>query len=354
VAVIGTGSSGIQSIPIIAAEAGHLTVFQRTANYSVPAHNRPLEPDEVAEVKAEYDQFRAANREMVAAYGARLPRNDVATRSVSEAERAEHLERRWEHGGLPFLGAFNDILLDPGANDDVAEFVRAKIRDVVADEKVADLLSPSTVIGCKRLCVDTGYYATFNRDNVDLVDLNASPIERFTPTGLVAGGVAHDFDTIVLATGFDAMTGALLSIDVRGRGGVALQDAWRDGPRTYLGLQVSGFPNLFIITGPGSPSVLTNMIVSIEHHVDWIAEAIAAVEAAGGSTIEATADAEQGWAELVDAIAGLTLFPSCNSWYLGANVPGKPRRFMPFLGFPMYVEQVAEITSDDYRGFAIT
>jgi cyclohexanone monooxygenase len=255
---------------------------------------------------------------------------------------------------LPFLGAFNDILLDAAANDSVAEFVRDKIRGIVADEQVADLLSPTTVIGCKRLCVDTGYYATFNRDNVELIDVNASPIERFTPTGLVAGGVAHDFDTIVLATGFDAMTGALLSIDIRGRGGVSLQDAWHDGPRTYLGLQVSGFPNLFMITGPGSPSVLTNMIVSIEHHVDWIAAAITAVDAAGKTTIEATPEAEQQWGDLVDAIAGFTLFPSCNSWYLGANVPGKPRRFMAFVGFPMYAEQVAEITDDEYRGFAMT
>jgi cyclohexanone monooxygenase len=308
----------------------------------------------VAAIKARYDEFRAANRDMVAAYGARLPRNDVATASVSEAERAEQLERRWEHGGLPFLGAFNDILLDAAANDSVAEFVRDKIRGIVADEQVADLLSPTTVIGCKRLCVDTGYYATFNRDNVELIDVNASPIERFTPTGLVAGGVAHDFDTIVLATGFDAMTGALLSIDIRGRGGVSLQDAWHDGPRTYLGLQVSGFPNLFMITGPGSPSVLTNMIVSIEHHVDWIAAAIAAVDAAGKTIIEATPEAEQQWGDLVDAIAGFTLFPSCNSWYLGANVPGKPRRFMAFVGFPMYAEQVAEITDDEYRGFAMT
>jgi cyclohexanone monooxygenase len=354
VAVIGTGSSGIQSIPVIAAEADHLTVFQRTPNYSVPAHNRQLDPDEVAEIKADYDRFRAANLEMISAYGARLPRNDVATRSVSALERADQLERRWEHGGLPFLGAFNDVLLDAAANDEVAEFVRAKIRDVVVDEKVADLLSPTTVIGCKRLCVDTDYYATFNRDNVELVDVNASPIERFTPKGLVAGGVAYDFDTIVLATGFDAMTGALLSIDIRGRGSVTLQDAWRDGPRTYLGLQVAGFPNLFVITGPGSPSVLTNMIVSIEHHVDWIAGAIATVDDAGCSMIEATPEAEQEWGELVDAIAGFTLFPSCNSWYLGANVPGKPRRFMPFLGFPMYVEKVAEITRDGYRGFELT
>ena len=350
-AVIGTGSSGIQSIPVIAEQAAHLTVFQRTPNYTVPAHNRPLDPDDVAAVKGEYETFREANRTMISAYGSRLPRNDVATLSVDEQTRVAQLEDRWRHGGLPFIGAFNDILLDRNANTVVADFVRGKIRDVVTDPETADLLTPSTVIGCKRLCVDTGYYATFNRDNVELIDINRSPIERFTPNGLIADGVAHEFDAVVLATGFDAMTGTLLKIDIRGRDGVTLQEAWAHGPRTYLGLQVSGFPNLFTITGPGSPSVLTNMIVSIEHHVEWIAGAISEVDARGQVTIEATPEAEQQWGELVNAIADFTLFPSCNSWYLGANVPGKPRQFMPYIGFPMYADHVAEITADGYRGF---
>ena len=242
VAVIGTGSSGIQSIPVIAEQAAHLTVFQRTPNYTVPAHNRPLDPDDVAAVKAEYETFREANRTMISAYGSRLPRNDVATLSVDEPTRVAQLEDRWRHGGLPFIGAFNDILLDRDANTVVADFVRGKIRDVVTDPETADLLTPSTVIGCKRLCVDTGYYATFNRDNVELIDINRSPIERFTPNGLIADGVAHEFDAVVLATGFDAMTGTLLKIDIRGRDGVTLQEAWAHGPRTYLGLQVVGLP----------------------------------------------------------------------------------------------------------------
>jgi cyclohexanone monooxygenase len=351
VAVIGTGSSGIQSIPVIAEQAEHLTVFQRTPNYSVPAHNRPLDPDEVESVKADYAAFRAANRTMISGYGSRLPRNDVATLSVDDDTRVAQLEDRWRHGGLPFIGAFNDILLDPGANTVVADFVRGKIREVVRDAETAARLSPSTVIGCKRLCVDTGYYATFNRDDVELVDINRSPIERFTATGLIAGGVAFDFDVVVLATGFDAMTGTLLKIDIEGRDGQTLREAWAHGPRTYLGLQVSGFPNLFMVTGPGSPSVLTNMIVSIEHHVEWIADAIAEVEKRGAVTIAASPEAEHAWVELVNAIADFTLFPSCNSWYLGANVPGKPRQFMPYIGFPMYADQVAEITADGYRGF---
>src|SRR5262245_2994604 len=312
VAVIGTGSSGIQSIPLIADQAEQLTVFQRTATYSVPAHNRPLEAEEIAETKAGYDQLRADNLTMFTGYGSRLNRHDVPTLSVPEDEREAELERRWQHGGLPFIFGYNDVLLDPAANEVFAEFVRAKIRETVRDPKVAELLVPSTVIGCKRLCVDTGYYDTFNRDDVELVDVNASPIERFTATGLVAGEVAHEFDTIVLATGFDAMTGALLTIDIRGRGGVSLRDAWSAGPRTYLGLQVSGFPNLFMITGPGSPSVLTNMVVSIEHHVEWIAEAIAALDAREHETIEAVPEAEQEWGALVNAIADFTLFPSCN------------------------------------------
>lgn len=353
VAVIGTGSSGIQAIPLIAEQATHLTVFQRTANYAIPAHNRPLDPDEVAAIKARYDEFRAANRQMTAAFGSAIPRNDVPTLAVDPDERRAVLDRRWEHGGLPFLGAFNDILLDPAANDVVADYVRDRIRSIVHDPSVAELLVPTNVVGCKRLCVDTDYYATFNRANVQLVDVNRSPIERFTATGIVAGGVAHEFDSVVLATGFDAMTGSVLRIDIRGRGGRDLRTAWAEGAQTYLGLQVPGFPNLFMVNGPGSPSVLTNMIVSIEHHVDWISEAIAHLDRSGCRSIEATAEAADRWAGVVDAIAGFTLFPTCNSWYLGANVPGKPRRFLPFIGFPAYCEQVAEITAAGYRGFEI-
>jgi cyclohexanone monooxygenase len=354
VAVIGTGSSAIQSIPIIAEQAQHLTVFQRTPNYAVPAHNGPIDPEMVAQVKADYSAFREANRRMVGAYGARFGRNDVSVQAVSDDERAAELERRWQHGGLPFLGGFNDILLNQDSNTIVAEFVRDKVRSMVDDPDMAEMLTPTTTIGCKRLCVDTGYYATFNRPNVELVDLNVEPIERFTSTGIVAGGVERQFDTIVLATGFDAMTGTLMKIDIRGRRGLTLRDKWEAGPRTYLGLQISGFPNLFLVTGPGSPSVLSNMVVSIEHHVDWISECLAHLESAEIGVIEATIEAEDQWVDHVNLVASFTLFPTCNSWYLGANVPGKQRVFMPLPGFPNYIDQVREIVADDYRGFAIS
>ena len=353
VAVIGTGSSAIQSIPLIAQQAEHLTVFQRTPNYAIPAHNRPLDPDEAAAIKARYDEFRAENRAMTAAFGARWPANDVGALAVSDDDRRRMLEERWELGGLPFLGAFNDILLDASANEVVAEFVRDKIRAVVADPVTAATLTPTNRIGCKRLCVDTDYFATFNRPNVELVDINAEPIERFTASGVVAGGAERTFDTVVLATGFDAMTGTLLRIDIRGRDAVSLGDVWAEGPITQLGLQVPGFPNLFMVNGPGSPSVLTNMIVSIEHHVGWIADTLAHLQQSGRTTIEADPDAAEQWGGVVDSIAQLTLLPSCNSWYRGANIPGKPVRFMPFLGFPMYTELVAQSVADGYRGFVL-
>ena len=360
VGVIGTGSSAIQSIPVIAAQAAHLTVFQRTANYAVPAHNRPLDPAEVDDVKARYAEFREANQQMVSAYGSRYGRNDVSVRAVDDETRDATLEGRWANGGLPFLGAFNDFLLDPAANVLAAEFVRTKIREIVTDPVVAERLSPNTVIGCKRLCVDTGYYATFNRPNVTLVDVTEEPIETITAGGVVTTGgatgrrcVEHELDVLVLATGFDAMTGALAKIDIRGIGGRRLTDAWSAGPRTYLGLAVAGFPNLFLVTGPGSPSVLTNMMVSIEQHVRWISDCVAHLRARGQRRIEANGAAQDAWVEHVNLVASFTLFPNCNSWYLGANVPGKPRVFMPLIGFPDYAARCAQVVADGYDGFTI-
>jgi cyclohexanone monooxygenase len=354
VAVIGTGSSAIQSIPMIAEQAAHLTVFQRTPNYSIPARNRPLEADEVAQVKQDYAEFRARNRMMPGGFGARTPVPEHMALDVDEDTRRKEFELRWERGGFGFLAAFLDLTLNAAANETAADFVRDKIREIVRDPDVAELLVPSTKIGCKRLCIDTGYFETYNRPNVRLVDISDAPIEEITETGVRARGELHDVDCIVFATGFDAMTGALLRIDIRGRDGASLRDEWAAGPRTYLGLGVPRFPNLFIVTGPGSPSVLTNMVVSIEQHVDWITACIEHLRATGIASIEATVDAADRWVDHVNAVAGLTLFPTCNSWYLGANVPGKPRVFMPLPGFPPYAEQCATVAANGYDGFALT
>ncbi|MGA8049741.1 MAG: NAD(P)/FAD-dependent oxidoreductase [Burkholderiales bacterium] len=353
VGVIGTGSSAVQSIPLIAEEARELYVFQRTATYSVPAQNAPLDPAYEARVKADYAGFRARNSLMPNAFGSNLPRNEASALEATSAERRRAFEARWQHGGLFLLGAFGDLILDAQANETAAEFVRDKIRAVVRDPALAERLCPTQRIGCKRLCIDSGYYETFNRGNVHLVDVAATPIEALTPRGLRAGGREYALDAIVFATGFDAMTGALARIDIRGRGGRTLREAWAAGPRNYLGLAVAGFPNLFTITGPGSPSVLTNMLVSIEQHVDWIADCIAHLRAHGQATIEARAEAEDAWVAHVNAVADRTVYPLCNSWYIGANVPGKPRVFMPLLGFPSYVKKCEEVAARGYEGFVL-
>ncbi len=354
VGVIGTGSSGIQAIPLIAREAAELTVFQRTATYTVPARNAPLRPEEEAEVKAHYAQLRADNREMPTAFGSRIPRRDIGALSVDEADRRAEYEARWDRGGFTFLGSFNDLFLDRDANETAAEFVREKIQDLVTDPETAARLTPTQVIGCKRLCIDTGYYDTFNLPHVHLVDLQETPIAAITPAGIRTTAGEHELDVIVFATGFDAMTGALSRIDIRGRDGRTLREEWEAGPGTYLGLQVAGFPNLFTITGPGSPSVLTNMIVSIEHHVEWIGDVITYLRDHDLHRIEADPDAQDQWVDFVNGVASFTLFPTCNSWYLGANIPGKKRVFMPLAGFPIYTEVVDSVVADGYRGFALT
>jgi cyclohexanone monooxygenase len=308
---------------------------------------------EVKEIKSEYALFRAQNQLMPSAFGSRLERADRSAHEVTEVERRTEYERRWARGGLPFLGAFNDLLLDKAANDTAAEFVREKLHEIVRDPDTARKLTPDQVVGCKRLCVDTGYWATFNKPHVHLVDLRESPIESITPTGIQTTAAHHDLDMLIYATGFDAMTGALRRIDIRGRGGRTLQDAWAAGPRTYLGLGVEGFPNLFTITGPGSPSVLTNMLVSIQQHVEWIAECIGYLDERGHATIEPTIEAQDRWVDFVNTVAGFTLFPTCNSWYLGANVPGKTRVFMPLPGFPTYVKECDRVAENGYDGFVL-
>ncbi|MEY3559178.1 MAG: phenylacetone monooxygenase [Actinomycetota bacterium] len=353
VGLIGTGSSAIQSIPIIAAQAKHLTVFQRTATYSVPARNDTIDKEYVKDVKANYKEFRDLNRQQMGAFGSRIRRSEQSALEVSETERRQEFERRWEEGGFAFLSSYNDFLLNNDANETVAEFVREKIYSIIKDPETAKKLLPQQVIGCKRLCLDSGYYETFNRPNVSLVDVSTDPIERITENGLVAGGEDHTFDVLVYATGFDAMTGSLLKIDIRGRNNQPLAEAWDAGPVTYLGLSTAGFPNMFMVSGPGSPSVLTNMIMSIEQHVEWISDCISHIVASGKTTIETTETEQTQWVAFVNAVADMTLYPSCNSWYLGANVPGKPRVFMPLLGFPTYADKCSDVAAKGYEGFVL-
>jgi len=351
VGVIGTGSSGIQSIPLIAEQAAELYVFQRSPNYSVPAQNGPLDPELQRRIKARYAELREQNKQMMAGFGARHPRNEGYVMEMSPEQREQQLERHWQLGGLLFTTAFGDTFLDREANEVAAEFVRNKIRQVVEDPEVAAKLCPDSTIFCKRLCADTGYFETFNRDNVELVDLNDSPIETITTGGLRTAAREYQLDCIVLATGFDAMTGALNRIAIRGRGGRTLKEKWEDGPRTYLGIETAGFPNLFLITGPGSPSVLTNMLPSIEHHVEFIADCIGYMRSSGLRRVEADAAAEDTWVEHVNSLAETTVYTSCNSWYIGANVPGKPRVFLPLLGFPDYLARCGEVVANSYEGF---
>jgi len=354
VAVIGTGSSAIQSIPLIAEQATEVTVFQRTPNFSVPAHNGPIDPAVLADWEANRARYRQEARET--GFGIRMvDGREITAQEASEAERQAEYQRRWDIGGFALLGAYADLTVDRAANDTAAEFVRGKIREIVKDPATAEKLSPrSFPVGSKRLCVDTGYYATFNRDNVRLVDLRAEPLEAIERDGVRTAEHVYQVDAIVYAIGFDAMTGALGRIDIRGRGGVTLKDAWAEGPRTYLGLMIAGFPNLFIVTGPGSPSVLCNMAVAIEQHVDWISDCIAWMGERQGGSIEATPAAQEAWVAHVNEVADTTLFPQANSWYMGANVPGKPRVFMPYIGgFPVYRDRCNEVAANGYEGCEI-
>jgi cation diffusion facilitator CzcD-associated flavoprotein CzcO len=281
--------------------------------------------------------------------------SDVKALETPPAARTAEYEKRWQRGGLSFLGAFQDLMMSQEANDTAAEFVRGKIREKVADPKIAALLEPTNTIGCKRLCIDIGYYETFNRPNVELIDVSNEPIESITVNGVRAKGKEYEVDAIVFATGFDAMTGALLKIDIRGRGGLELSRKWSEGPRAYLGVAMTGFPNLFTITGPGSPSVLTNMLPTIEQHVDWIAGVMDYMRKRGLGLAEPDATAEEEWVGHVGEMAGRTLRYTCSSWYLGVNIPGKPRVFMPYIGgFPRYVERSNEIAHNGYEGFVLT
>lgn len=351
VGVIGTGSSGIQAIPAIAKQASELVVFQRTANFSIPAWNGALAPETQQAFKRDYREHRARAREV----GTLYEFSDKAASQVSEEERRREYQRRWDKGGVNFVHSFNDVMIDQASNDSIAEFVRSRIRAIVRDPEVADSLCPKDhPLGSKRICVDTGYYEAYNRDNVTLVDLKKTPIEQVLPTGVRATQQTFELDAMVCATGYDALTGAVLNIDIRGRAGLALKSKWADGPRTFLGLMTRGFPNLFIVTGAGSPSVLVNMVVGIEHHVEWITDCLQHLRASGLDTIEPSRAAEDGWVEHVNQAANKTLFPKANSWFLGANIPGKPRVFMPYVArIGVYRQECQQVADEGYRGFEL-
>jgi cyclohexanone monooxygenase len=352
VGVIGTGSSAIQSIPEIAKQAKHLTVFQRTANYTIPARNAKLTEDYVRAVKDDYTGLRERARQKPAGYD--IPLNPQSVLEVTEEEFKSEFQTRWEKGGTQFLGAYGDLLLKPEANEKAAQFVKDMIRDTVDDPDVAELLCPTNIIGCKRLCVDTDYYETYNLPNVKLVDVSQTPIDRITCSGVAHQGIEYELDAIVFATGFDAMTGALFNMDIRGREGLSLKEKWNGGPQTYLGLTTNGFPNMFTITGPGSPSVLTNMLPSIEQHVNFISDCISYMREHGHSKIEPELNAELDWGLHVNEVADLSLRSTCASWYVGANVPGKPRVFTPYIGgFPRYVERCKSVVANGYEGFTL-
>ena len=355
VGVIGTGSSAIQSIPVIAEQAKHLTVFQRTPNFSIPAHNAPLTAEERDAFRANYPEIRRFARE-VARNGIYTEMPDRGALEDGDNERRAKYEQRWQRGGLTFMSVYNDLALNKAANDTAADFVREKIAEIVGDPETARLLQPTSYpIGTKRICIDTEYFATFNRLNVTLVDIKSNPIDEILPHAVRTGGKDREIDALVLATGFDAMTGSVAKIDITGRDGPTLNGKWAEGPKTYLGLMSAGFPNLFIITGPGSPSVLSNMIVSIEQHVDWISDCIAYMRDHGFDSLEAEKDAEDKWVAHVNEVAFSTLYPQANSWYMGANIPGKPRIFMPYIGGVGPYRQICnEVAAKGYEGFAIT
>lgn len=354
VGLVGTGATGTQAAPVIAREAKHLTIFQRTANFSVPAWNRNLSDQEVEEWKANYAFWRAKERSTHT--GFHNEGGHPRATKLTPKERLATLEAGWRQGGLLMWNVFSDLMTDKTANDATAEFIRNKIRETVHDPDVAELLCPKThPVGSKRLCVDSGYYETFNRNNVRLVDVSAEPIEALTDEGVVQGGQVHQVDALVFATGFDAMTGTLLAMDIRGRNGDTLKEKWREGPKSLLGLAVAGFPNLFTITGPGSPSVLSHVLMAIEQHVDWISDCLCHMRTMGITQIEASPEAEAAWDEHVQEVANGTFFREADSWYMGANVPGKPRIFMPYTGGAhKYREHCNEVAAGGYDGFVLT
>jgi cation diffusion facilitator CzcD-associated flavoprotein CzcO len=350
VAVIGTGSSGVQSIPEIAKEAAHVTVLQRTAQYSVPAGNRPVTPDEMADARENWDTIRAKMR----AHPGGFP-FDTHERSALDdtpEQRRARYEALWQRGGFRFfLDGYNDIAMSEEANATLADFIRDKIRGIVRNPETAEKLMPDHFVMTKRPILDNGYFETFNRDNVTLVDLRADPIERFTPSSVVTRTGEHPIDMLVLATGFDAISGSMLRLNPKGRGGMSLKERWSDRFHNYLGLTIGGFPNLFMIHGPGSPGVFYNMPLGAERQMDWIGNCMRHLREEGMGTLEPTTDSEEAWGNEVAGIASFTLFPRTDSWWTGANIPGKPRYFSAYLGGSLYYQRISDVAADGYAGF---
>jgi len=354
VGVIGTGSSGMQLIPVVAKLAEHVTVFQRTANFSVPARNAVITDEQDAQVKSRYRQRRAAAQSSPSGLG--FVPNKQSALEVTPGQRQAHYEEYWGKHGFGFVLAYYDLLLDQQANDTAADFIRAKIADVVKDPQVREALTPREFpFAAKRPSVDSDYFETFNRDNVLLVDVSENPLTEITPTGIATAAAHYDLDDLVFATGFDAITGSLLRPLIVGRDGVTLRDKWSGGPTTYLGLGVHGFPNMFIIAGPGSPSLLTNVLLSIEQHVDWLCGLLTHARAKRSDVIEVAVEAEADWVAHVNEKAAQTLYPKAHSYYMGDEMPGKPRVFMPYTGgFRGYRRILERVEADGYPDFTFS
>ena len=350
VAVIGTGSSGIQAIPEIAKEAAHLTVLQRTAQFAFPAGNRALTADDRADARENWEAIKA----MMNAHPGGFPHkgNSLAALDYTPEEREAHYEKLWKQGSFKFfLDGYNDVAVSEEANASLADFVRSKIREIVKDPETADKLMPNHFVMTKRPILEGGYWETYNRDNVTLVDLREDPIERFTPTSVITESGEHPIDMLVLATGFDAISGSMLRLNPKGRGGVSLEERWKDRFHNYLGLTIGGFPNLFMIHGPGSPGVFYNMPLGAERQMGWIGEFMRHLREQGLGAGEPTADSEEAWGNEVSGIANFTLFPRTDSWWTGANIPGKPRYFSAYLGGSLYYQRIADVAAKDYDGF---
>ena len=355
VAVIGTGSSGVQAIPAIAKVAAHVHVFQRTAQFTVPAGQRVLDREAEDRFMDGFAQWRERSLRLPNGYHGHQAAHASAL-DDSDDEFRNKYDERWEYGGaLDFLTVHDDVITNPQANERVCDYVRAKISAIVKDPHTAELLSPKLPIGAKRFIVDTGYFETYNRDNVTLVDIRDQPIDRITPSGIVAGGSEYELDTIVFATGYDAMTGTLLQLDIRGRDELTLREAWADGPVTLLGLQVAGFPNLFLITGPLSPSLRANVLLGIEVCVEWIAACLLRMRDQKFDTIEATAEAQGSWVEHAQSVIRGTIYEQVDTWYIGANIPGKPRVYMVYMGgFDRWAGRTEEVAQAGYEGFQLS